>query len=543
MSVAPAEKPMTRGTILIRADASLKVGTGHVMRCLALAQAWRNAGGSAAFAMAESTPAILARLAAEGFQVCPVQATAATKEDADRTAKLAVGHAAEWVVVDGYKFGAAYQDLLKSYGRRLLCIDDIGGSESYPADLVLNQNLNPDEDWYRNRQASTRLLLGPRYALLRREFVTWPGGKRDVAALANKVLITMGGSDPDNVTLDVLEALLAVMVPNLEAVIVVGGSNPHFDSIAHAAKSLPGRIRVQQDAANMPELMAWADIAVSAAGSTCWEMCRLGLPAIVLDIAPNQSLLARELERAGCALHIPQVCVPHTGIREAQGGVESIREKIELLMHSSQLRADISQRSAGLVDGNGAARVVAAMRAQAVTMRRAQSSDCRILWEWANETAVRQASFDSSPITWEQHSRWFAQQVSDAHSTFLIFEYDQAAPVGTARFRATSDADLEISVTIAPEFRGQGLAPGLLDRAAESAFERGLIERIHAFIRAENRVSVKSFENAGFFLVGATQVRGSDALHYVREREASATELGEVVEKNALIAGCIGMTP
>ena len=529
---------MKLGNLLIRADASVEMGTGHVMRCLALAQAWQDAGGTAAFAMAQSTPAIVARLAAEGFEMHPVAASGGTNGDANGTAKLALGQAAQWIVLDGYQFGAGYQEIIKSNGRRLLCMDDAGESEYYSADLVLNQNLHAAEDLYRKRQPATRLLLGTRYALLRREFLAWQGWKRHVVALGHKVLITMGGSDPDNVTLDVVEALRTAVVQNLDAVIVVGGSNPHGENIARNAESFPGKIRVQRDAVNMAELMAWADIAVSAAGSTCWEMCMLGLPAIVMDLAPNQERLGRELVRAGCAIHIPK-----PRVSDAQVRVEQVREKIELLTQSWQLREDLSRRAVELVDGNGACRVVAAMRARAITMRRAQSGDCRILWKWANDTAVRQASFDSSPITWEQHVQWFAQQLGDACSTFLIFEDDQSTPVGTARFRATSGADLEISVTIAPEFRGQGLAPGLLDRAAESAFERGLIERIHAFIRAENRVSVKSFENAGFFLVGATQVRGSDALHYVREREASATELGEVVEKNALIAGCIGMTP
>jgi UDP-2,4-diacetamido-2,4,6-trideoxy-beta-L-altropyranose hydrolase len=513
---------MKLGNLLIRADASVEMGTGHVMRCLALAQAWQDAGGSAAFAMAESTPATVARLAAEGFQVCPVAESAGTKEDANSTAELARARAAEWIVVDGYQFGAGYLEIIKSSGRRLLCLDDAGGSESYSADLVLNQNLNATEDLYLKRRPETRLLLGTRYALLRREFVKWRGWKRDVETPGNKVLITMGGSDPGNVTLEVLEALRTAVAGNLEAVIVVGGSNPHFESIVRVAESFPGKIRVQRDAANMAELMAWADIAVSAAGSTCWEMCMLGLPAIVLDIAPNQERLSRELEREGCAIHIAQADFSQAGISSDNSKVVAIREKIELLMQSSQIRGGISRRAAELVDGNGAGRVVAAMRAQAITMRRAESRDCRILWEWANETAVRRASFDSSPITWEQHVQWFAQQLGDADSSFLMFEYDRSIPVGTARFRATSDVDLEISVTIAPEFRGQGLAPGVLDEAAESAFERDSIERIHAFIRTENRVSVKSFENAGFVLVGATQVRGSDALHYVRARKASA---------------------
>ena len=519
---------MKLGKILIRADAGVEMGTGHVMRCLGLAQAWQDAGGEAAFAMASSTSAIEKRLSAEGLQVLAVPARAGTNEDANATAKLALDHAAEWIVADGYRFGSEYQERVRTSGRRLLCIDDFGGSESYSADLVLNQNLNPVEDWYRKREASTGLLLGPRYALLRREFRAWQGWKREPSAGGSKVLITMGGSDPENVTLIAAQALRAAEVEGLEAAIVVGGSNPHFESIAEAVKDFPRKVRIERNAVNMAELMAWADIAVSAAGSTCWEMCMLGLPAIVVDVAANQVRLACELERGGCSVHVAQ----------GDATVEVIRGKIEWLMQSDQLRADMSRRGAELVDGNGAARVVAAMRARAITLRSAGTGDCRKLWEWANEATVRQASFNSSPIAWEQHCEWFAKQLDDERSRVLIFEDGRSTPVGSVRFHATSDSDAEMSVTIAPEFRGQGMAPCLIDQAAQFTFEQDTNERIHAFIRTENRVSAKSFENAGFFLVGSTQIKGCDALHYIRERGATGNGDRDGREQTMEMARC-----
>ncbi len=161
-----------------------------------------------------------------------------------------------------------------------------------------------------------------------------------------------------------------------------------------------------------------------------------------------------------------------------------------------------------------------------------------MLWEWANEAAVRQVSFDSSPISWEEHSRWFAQKLGDPSSILLLFEDDDSTPAGTARFHSKSGRDAEISVTIAPDFRGQGFAPHLLSKAVEYVFEHGPLERVHAFVRTENRVSAKSFANAGFFLVGATQVRGNDALHYVREREMGPGKACHVPDKATEIERC-----
>jgi RimJ/RimL family protein N-acetyltransferase len=184
----------------------------------------------------------------------------------------------------------------------------------------------------------------------------------------------------------------------------------------------------------------------------------------------------------------------------------------------------MGQRAAELVDGGGAARVVATMRERGIRVRRAEAGDCRILFEWANDAAVRQASFASAAISWDEHSRWFAEKMRDRASMILMFE--EGDPAGTVRFQFKDGGDAEISVTVAPEFRGQGLAAHFLERAVEFAFEHSAVERIQAFIRTGNRVSAKAFEQAGFFLVGTTNVKGKNALHYTREREEVVVEPG-----------------
>jgi UDP-2,4-diacetamido-2,4,6-trideoxy-beta-L-altropyranose hydrolase len=339
---------MTLGTILIRADASVEVGTGHVMRCLALAQAWQDAGGSAVFAMAKSTAAIIERLAAENIEVQEVCGRAGTPQDVELTVELAQTCDARWIVADGYAFDANYQRRIKDAGLKLFWVDDNGDANHYFADLVLNQNVHAREGLYLNRDPSCQLLLGPRYAMLRREFNAWREWKREVSAHGRKALVTLGGSDPGNVTLQVVQALQMASIQNLEAIIVVGGSNPHFESIARAAESLPG-VRLQRDAANMPELMAWADIAVSAAGATCWEMCLLGLPAILIDVAENQRQIAQGLARLAISIH--------TGSSESVS-VEKMAADTQRLLNSQECRSAMSRRGRELVDGEGSRRVI-----------------------------------------------------------------------------------------------------------------------------------------------------------------------------------------
>ena len=288
--------------LLFRTDGSLTMGTGHVMRCVALAQAWQDGGGRAVFAMADTTTGIQARLAAESCGVRSVSCAAGSEQDSAQTIALAREVAAEWIVVDGYQFNADYQHALKTAGFKVLFLDDYGHAAHYSADLVLNQNAYAEEKLYAAREFYARLLLGPGYCLLRREFSSWRTWKREIAPLGRKVLVTMGGSDPDNFTATVIEGLR--QLNNVATTVVVGGSNPHFESLQRMASQSGEHFRLMTSVANMADLMAWADLAVSGAGSTCWEMCLLQLPMMLIDLADNQKPIAHVLEASGAAVHL-----------------------------------------------------------------------------------------------------------------------------------------------------------------------------------------------------------------------------------------------
>jgi UDP-2,4-diacetamido-2,4,6-trideoxy-beta-L-altropyranose hydrolase len=342
------------GKILIRADASVEMGTGHVMRCLALAQAWQDEGGDVIFAMAESTPAVLARLADERRDAIPMQVVAGSSRDACRTIEIAQKHRARWIVADGHSFGASYQSSIKAAGLNLLCVDENAEAAHFFADLVLNQNLHANESFYQARESTTKLLLGPKFALLRREFRKWRGWRRHIPPVAQRLLVTTGGSDPRNLSALVIDALRHQKIEGLEVKVLAGGSNPRIESLR--VGETRGVYKLEVDAYNIPELMAWADFAVSSAGSTCWEFCMLELPAIVIDAAGNQTALAQEIDRRGIALHLPLAKVT----------IHAVAEKIELLANSSDLRSSMSRRAAELVDGRGGERVVAAIRTHGV---------------------------------------------------------------------------------------------------------------------------------------------------------------------------------
>jgi UDP-2,4-diacetamido-2,4,6-trideoxy-beta-L-altropyranose hydrolase len=343
--------------LLFRTDASLTIGTGHVMRCLALAQAWQDAGGHALFAMTQATATAQERLRCEGVEAVRIQGTPGAPEDSDQTARLAANGNADWVVVDGYQFGAEYQLALKEAGHKILFIDDNGHAEHYSADLVLNQNAYASEDLYRNRESGTGLLLGLPYAMLRREFRTWrgerpddlgPGGK----VLVPKVLVTLGGSDTGNLTLRVIEALEHVQPATFEATIVAGGSSAYAGELEAAAAK--AGVRLLRNVNSMPELMAWADIAVSGAGTTVLELAFMGVPAILLVTAENQRSNAQAWERLGLAQNLGD---------SAHLSAEQLAGAVSALILDRERRITMARSAHTLVDGLGADRVAAKLAA------------------------------------------------------------------------------------------------------------------------------------------------------------------------------------
>jgi spore coat polysaccharide biosynthesis predicted glycosyltransferase SpsG len=229
--------------LLIRADASLSMGTGHVMRCLALAQAWQDAGGVVTLAAAASLPVLLReRLVREGIDVATVQAVAGSLGDADWVLALHAELDAGWLVLDGYHFDDRYQASVRRVAGGLLVVDDLGHLPYYSADVVLNQNITANDELYPACAVTTLRLCGGTYGLLRREFRLPSQGLRQAHGRACRVLVTMGGADADNVTGKVVRALQAM--EDIEARVLVGAVNPYLDELREMSAQSSGRISI-----------------------------------------------------------------------------------------------------------------------------------------------------------------------------------------------------------------------------------------------------------------------------------------------------------
>ena len=495
--------------LIIRTDANVAIGTGHVMRCLALAQACQDEGGHAVFVMADSTPAVEERLRSEGFEIVRLEASPGSPADCNRTVEIAGNNATDWVVIDGYHFGAEYQRIINAARLKVLAIDDNGHAEHYCADIVLNQNLHASELLYLNHEPHTRLLLGTRYAMLRREFKSWRAWKREISPIAHKVLVTLGGSDPGNVTQVVVDALCKLDRDDVIATVVAGGSTPRLNVLQAAIAQAGMDIRFVVNATKMAELLAATDLAVSGAGSTCWEMCFMGVPAIILDVADNQQELARRLNEVGAAIHLPSSEITAT----------KLAGEIASLIQSREARQDISQKARELVDGKGGDRVLAALTV-GIRLRRTQPSDCRFLWEWANDPEVRSMSFSAEPIPWGRHVEWFTSKLSDPSAILYVATDETEHPVGQVRCDVYGRRAV-LSLNLGPQFRGKGWGRKMLLLAKDEIFRDSDVDIIDAFVKPDNEPSLRLFEGLGFYREGLENVQGQQAVHFVLTKNSA----------------------
>jgi len=336
-------------SMLIRTDGNTEIGTGHVMRCLTLGLKWREVtGGDVRCVSAASSPPVERMLVENGIAVARLEGVApGGSGDIRGTVGLVEETRPRIVVLDGYRFGGDFQSALRETGAVTLFIDDFVHADWYRAEYVLNQNVYARSDMYERRDPETRLLLGTRYALLRPEFREYRAKRGDVPERAGSILVTLGGGDPDNFTLKVMEALKRVP-RSLSVTVVAGSANPHIDALNDAAGDMDGW-RVLRGVRNMAELMAGADMAVSAGGTTSWELLCLGVPTVMLIIADNQRMTVEHLGRTGVAVNAGSA---------RSVGVDELAEKIAALADDGRRRAEMRRRAMAMVDGDGAGRVV-----------------------------------------------------------------------------------------------------------------------------------------------------------------------------------------
>jgi len=390
--------------IVFRADASSTIGTGHVMRCLALAQGVLSGGGEAVFVCRELPGHLCDEISARGFPVLRLPAGAAGERedsgvslpaawlgtswqnDAKQTcAVLEPLEPAEWLVVDHYALDARWEAAVRAVARRLMVIDDLF-DRPHDADLLLNQNILPGitASYAGLVAASCRLLLGPRYALLQAHYCELRNRIPPRIGKIERVLVYFGGVDTDNLTARSLEALFAVGCGDLSIDVVLPVAGPHKESVRTLAGRLPGA-HIYETLPSLAKLMAAADLAIGAGGATSWERLCLGLPTLVVTLSENQRLIAQALQANELAVWLGH----HDAVTVSQ-----LADALRPLLLQG-LPPDWSARCRAAVDGAGSARVTALMALEScslLTARPATVDDEILVSDWAMPLATDQDS-------------------------------------------------------------------------------------------------------------------------------------------------------
>jgi UDP-2,4-diacetamido-2,4,6-trideoxy-beta-L-altropyranose hydrolase len=343
--------------MVFRADASVALGTGHVMRCLALADALQRRAVTCHFICREQTGHLIELVRQHGHMVHGLPAADSVAEandwqaDCKRVAPIVRQLRPDWLIVDHYQLGNEWENRIRPSVGRLLAIDDLG--RLHCCDLLLDQNVaNPVHARYEaSRGAGAELLLGPRFALLRPEFAHLrPQALRRRDGALRRLLVTMGGSDPVDETSKVLNGLQQVRGRDWSVDVVVGSTNPNRKSVEAACARLPA-VQMHVDTARMAELMMRADCAVGAGGSTTWERCCLGLPALVTVLSSDQVTVAESLAAMG--VHV------NMGWSTNVSSEHYARALGELAAERLQAMA---AAAAGICDGLGAERVAESLQ-------------------------------------------------------------------------------------------------------------------------------------------------------------------------------------
>lgn len=489
------------GHLVLRPDVTPGRGLGHLQRSLALGEAWQRAGGQAVLLVPpvssgdpeRGVTRLSGRTPSEGHRAAVTERAASAGIPAVDT----IPGEADWMVLDGYDVAAADQEEARGMARRVGLIDDHGRMAAHVADLVVDQNLGASPDSY--GPGVSRSLLGPGYALLREAFVVPTGG----ASPNLDLLVTLGGSPSDEAVAFVAATLALLDLP-ADTVGTVGSLGTPVTKRGEVVASL-GR------PTDLATTLAAARAALSAAGSTAWEMCATGTPAVLVAVADNQEPVGEALADAGVADYLGPV---HEA--DPQRAADAIDSLLSDSTRWEQRRAAGSR----LVDGRGADRVVTAMRALDVDLRPATAEDARTLWEWANDPIVRASAFDSTPIAWDDHVAWLDARLADP-GTSIHVAVDGDEPWGQVRLDAVDGARGEavVGVSVAADRRGQGLAGPLLAAAVTRALaERPDLHRVVAEVKADNAPSRRAFDRAAFVEVDGTGDRTGDVVTLQRER-------------------------
>ncbi|MEP7056221.1 MAG: UDP-2,4-diacetamido-2,4,6-trideoxy-beta-L-altropyranose hydrolase [Caldimonas sp.] len=494
--------------IAFRVDASVRTGIGHLKRCLALAAAVRSLGGRAVFVTRELGFDSLSQIKSEGFEALllapPAQPYTATSDDpphaiwaevpqlldARETAQSLKGRQPKWLVVDHYAFDHRWhREITSQLGARLCVIDDLA-DRGLVADVVVDQNPSADHVAKYSSSAGQvdTLLVGTRFSLLSSAYNGIAPYKFNTEV--RSIGIFMGGTDATDSSSLALRAARNVARFEKPIEICTTSSNPHLPGLkALAARSADTTVTV--DSPDLADFFRRHDLQIGAGGGASWERCALGAPTLAIKCAANQAVVLDWLETQG-VVHAVDAPTEQT-----------VGEALTQLIAHPESRRALCEKSRGLVDGQGAARVALALLASTLTLRPATQIDAAMAYSWRDDPSTRRYFRDPRAISLEEHLSWWTRTLTDPQRSLFVARVGTRA-VGTLRFDFSPE-DAEVSIYLDPQLTGLGIGIAVLRAGQRLAQGRQMkVARLVADIHPHNQASISSFAEAGFTRAGTS---------------------------------------
>lgn len=493
--------------VTIRTDASTRIGSGHLVRCLTLAGVLRESGATVRFVTRRHDLPAADRILRTGFDVAELPAapdgSAASdagyrtwlgvpqERDAAETLR-AIGddEADHLLIVDHYGLDAEWETCLADRAGRILVIDDLA-NRPHAADILVDQNLRRDgADAYRELVPTTcRVLASPNYALIRDEYLR---ARRPVVDEGSppSVLVSLGGVDDLELLATIMDGLasLGSMIGAIDLTV----TDPEVVRQQRGQRVSHPDVRLHRPLPHLAELMSQSGLAIGAGGGTTWERFCVGLPSLVVSRAENQRRGIEELASLGAIIDLGEAA----GLSPDQLAAQTAD-----LLRSPAAQQHMHELGQALVDGRGCRRVLETLIPtphDRLSIREASSQDRGVLWMWANDPTVRERSLNPHPISWPEHVHWFARTSIAPEVRLLILEAD-GLPVGQLRFDLR-DGRAIINYSLDTCVRGRGWGREIVERGLRwlrSETGDTLLELV-AIVRVDNQASMRVFERLGF---------------------------------------------
>ncbi len=485
-----ANPVMTPSNTIFRVDASPGIGSGHVRRCLVLAEELAADGWRVAFACRAGTKEAAPSLARSAF-TCGV--LPADRDEPASLHDLAPG-GCDLLVVDHYGLDAGFERSCRPWAKNILVIDDLA-DRPHDCDILVDQTPGRQAGGYASLVPRTcTILAGSQFALLDPRFRQAREHLREPAEQVRRVLVSFGGTDPAGATLRALEALGVAKLGSAVDV-VLGTANDDIGRIRQLATQLnpPAAVHVSVD--DMASLIAQADLAIGAGGVSSLERCCLGVPSITITIAGNQHKLADELAQAGATENLGPVTELSTA---------DIADAVSRLASDPARRLAMRAAAMAITDGLGAARVSAARSpaplakdGRPVQLRLATMADASLMLAWQSTPGIRAYSRNPDAPEPAEHMQWMRNKLADPRCIFHVILHD-GNPVGVLRLDRQAAGAYEISILVAAEAHGKNIGGAALELA-----KRLLPDAvIRAAIHSDNLASIRMFERAGYRRAG-----------------------------------------